>query len=363
MDQKLHKKLADRKEKGTLRSLSSFEGMVDFVSNDYLGLAMVDYELTNDFGATGSRLISGNSNQIESAEKELAIFFESPAALCFNSGYDANLGIFGSIPQKGDVVLYDADIHASVRDGLRLSNAENFSFKHNDVNDLERLLRKFAGKTVYVAIEGLYSMGGDLAPIGEITALTNQFGAYLIVDEAHSGGIFGAKGRGVAHALSCIPSCFIRVITFGKAYGAHGAAVLCSQEVKAFLINFSRPFIYTTALPVSSYQKMVRSVTQEDLDARRSALQSNLRLFRANLKADHLISEINSPIQIIRGLDISSLELLQASAKREGIAIKLVYPPTVKNGDESIRMCMHSFNTPTEIERLVRVLEAFDLTH
>eukprot|EP01136_Pigoraptor_vietnamica_P028253 Opistho-1_new@7438 len=335
--------------------------MIDFVSNDYLGLSVIDAELNDGFGATGSRLISGNTPVIESVEAELAVFFGSPAALCFNSGYDANLGIFASIPQKGDVVLYDAHVHASVRDGIRLSNADAFSFKHNDLEDLERLLTKFSGQTIYVAVEGLYSMGGDIAPIGKISKLVENYGGYLIVDEAHSGGVFGEDGKGITHAFQCVDLTFIRLMTFGKAYGGHGAVVLCSAELREFLINFSRSFIYTTALPASVYRKMEASVKKTDLNERRRQLQANIGLFVSKLNSTYLFSEINSPIQIIKGLDLSSLRLLQSSAKERGLGLKLVYPPTVKEGEESIRICIHSFNTSDEISKLVDLLNEYGL--
>lgn len=361
MDQKLHKKLQERTEKGTLRSLSSFEGMIDFVSNDYLGLSKAKLDSNDSFGATGSRLISGNSTRIENVEAELAAFFESPAALCFNSGYDANVGIFSSIPQKGDVVLYDAQIHSSVRDGIRLSHADAFSFKHNDLEDLERLLRKFADRTVYVAVEGLYSMDGDLAPVGRMSELIENYGGFLIVDEAHSGGIFGNDGKGVAHAFGVAESCLIRLITFGKAYGGHGAVVLCSEELRTYLINFSRSFIYTTALPATVYERMERSVKWADLNRQRKQLQTNIRLFVSKIKPTYRFSAVNSPIQIIKGLEISELRNLQTKAEERGIGLKLVYPPTVSAGEESIRICLHSFNTAEEMKTLMQLLKEFGL--
>ena len=187
MDSKLHKKLQERKEKGTLRSLSSFEGMIDFISNDYLNLSqLITHESKSIIGATGSRLISGNSDLRSFVEGKLATFFNSESGLFFNSGYDANIGVFSSIPQRGDVILYDELIHASVRDGIRLSLAKKYSFKHNDVEDLKRLLERFKGCKIYVSIEGLYSMDGDISPLRKIVQESRKYGASVILDEAHS---------------------------------------------------------------------------------------------------------------------------------------------------------------------------------
>ncbi len=192
MDERLLNKLLKRKEEGTLRSLSSFEEMIDFFSNDYLGLAQVSHENNLSHGATGSRLISGTSSLILEAEKELASFFKEESALFFNSGYDANLGFFSSVPQRGDTIIYDELIHASVRDGVRLSFANHLSFAHNDVDDLERKIKQANG-SVYVAIESLYSMDGDLSPLRKIQQLCDKHNAYLIIDEAHSSGVLAKQ--------------------------------------------------------------------------------------------------------------------------------------------------------------------------
>ena len=192
MDQKLLNKLIKRKEEGTLRSLSSFEGMIDFFSNDYLGLSKVSIKEEHTHGATGSRLISGTSSFALEVEKEFANFFKEENALLFNSGYDANVGFFSSIPQRGDTILYDEFIHASVRDGIRLSFAQSFSFLHNNVEDLENRIINAKG-TVYVAVESLYSMDGDIVPLREVHRLCEKYDAYLVIDEAHSSGVYGGK--------------------------------------------------------------------------------------------------------------------------------------------------------------------------
>lgn len=356
MDQKLINKIAKRKEEGTLRSLSSFNDKVDFFSNDYLGLSRVEIPMDeNRFGATGSRLISGTSNEALQAEASLANFFNAEAGLIFNSGYDANLGFFSAVPQRGDLILYDELIHASVRDGMRLSFATSNSFRHNDLFDLEAQLKK-ASSTVYVAVESLYSMDGDIAPLKEIVQLCKSYGAYLIVDEAHSAGVFGNEGRGLADELVITDNIFARLVTFGKAFGSHGAIILGSTELKEYLYNFSRSFIYTTALPPSAYARMEFITEYRDIPVRVIQLQENIAFFRSNLKDVKLISDKHSPIQIIEG-DLDKIKKMSENLMRQNIAVKAIYSPTVPIGKERLRICLHSFNTKEEIRKLIGVFE------
>ena len=358
MDKKLHKKIQDRREKGTLRSLSSFDGKIDFASNDYLGFSKNE-RLQSDRaeqGATGSRLISGNSEYIEGVESALANFFDADAGLCFNSGYDANIGVFSSIPQRGDVVLYDEFIHASARDGIRLSLAKSYGFKHNNLEDLKRLLELNKPQTIYIAVESLYSMHGDLCPLYELNQLAEEYGAYVILDEAHSAGVYGVQGRGFAHALDLHSKCFLRLVTFGKAFGAHGAVVLCSNDLREFLLNFARSFIYTTALPISAYDKMLRAVQVEDVDQLRLSLQDKLVYFRRNLKIWDSSSAPNSPIQFINFHDLNELRKVEQALSDAGIFAKAIYSPTVAEGDEGLRISLHSFNSEKEIDSLLRIM-------
>lgn len=354
MNSKLHKKLSERQEKGTLRSLSSLEGLVDFCSNDYLGLAQEPFHVASLTGATGSRLISGNSQKAEKAEAEIARFFKAPAALMFNSGYDANLGVFGSIPQKGDTVLYDAQIHASARDGLRLSLAKSHSFRHNDLQHLEIKLRQVQSGSVYVAVESLYSMNGDLAPLAELEGLCKSYGVFLIVDEAHACGVFGMNGIG-AFAPSDYENC-LKVVTFGKAFGSHGACVLSTPGLREYLINFARSFIYTTALPVAVFEHNATILTKSDLESRRQTLQENIDYFRERMKFVPSPSNVNAPIQIVPIRDIEKTKKRSNAAEAAGLAVKPIFAPTVPEGEECLRICLHAFNTFAEIDRLIAVL-------
>lgn len=363
MTLKFQRNLQDRKEKGSLRSLLSFDDHIDFWSNDYLGLARIPHKLELT-GSTGSRLISGNSKVVEAIEKQVATHFESEAALIFNSGYDANLGLFSSLPQKGDTIIYDEFVHASVRDGIRLSFANSFSFRHNDVEDLKKKLQKanrmspitsgMAHGTVFVAIESLYSMDGDIAPLVEINRLCKEQDALLIVDEAHSGGVFGKEGRGLCQELGIADSVFIRLFTFGKAFGAHGAAVCCSDEVRQFLINFARSFIYTTALPESMYQHVLHQIEESKEESLREQLQMNIAYFSNKIQST--LSAANSPIQIIEFSDLETCKLKALQLQEAGFAVKAILPPTVPMGSQRLRICIHAFNTKEEIDGLITLL-------
>jgi 8-amino-7-oxononanoate synthase len=348
------KRLAERHKDGSIRSLSLFNDSIDFFSNDYLGLSQlaIPEDLKNHQGSTGSRLLSGNSIEAETCEAFVASYFNSEAALVFNSGYDANLGFFSSVPQKGDTVIYDSLIHASVRDGIRLSLATSYSFKHNELEDLRKKIQLAKG-TVFVAVESLYSMDGDLSPLKEINALCNDFGALLVVDEAHASGVLGKEGKGLSNEFNP----FVRLVTFGKAYGAHGAAVLCSDEVKTYLINFARSFIYTTALPINSYNHIISVLKQAENENLRTLLHQNIRYFREQIGTS-LVSDVSSPIQIFSTPGVENAKELSLKIQEKGFAVKPILSPTVPVGSERIRICIHAFNTKEQIKSLVKLLRS-----
>lgn len=348
-------KLEQRIKAGSVRSLSLFPGFADFFSNDYLGLSKSAEGNMIHSGSTGSRLLSGNSVQAEETEKFLASFFNAEATVIFNSGYDANLGLFSSVPQRGDTILYDELIHASVRDGIRLSHAKSFSFRHNDVQDLERRIVKAEG-TVFVAVESLYSMDGDLSPLKEIAAVCQRENALLIVDEAHSGGIFGTEGNGLCEELQISEQVFARTVTFGKAYGTHGAAVLGSEMLKSFLVNFARSFIYTTALPPYQYTWIRSQVEKAKADKARTQLQQRIDYFRNKLKDLISLSDARSPIQIILTPGVETAKKMAGVLQENRLAVKAIMSPTVAEGQERLRICVHAFNTEQEIDRLAELI-------
>jgi len=226
-DSFLEKKLGQRKEQNSFRQLKLTGNKTDFCSNDYLGI--VHNNLLNDkiahslkTGSTGSRLLAGNYLLVEETEKQIAAFHDADAALIFNSGYDANIGLLSSVPQKGDVVLYDQLCHASLRDGIRLSFAQSFSFAHNNMKELEKKLRSFpvdTGRSIFIVTEAVFSMDGDFCPLSDLVHLSKQHNVHLIIDEAHAIGVVGKTGEGLSQRENLQDDIFCRVYTFGKACG------------------------------------------------------------------------------------------------------------------------------------------------
>lgn len=364
-DQFLEKALEKRKLENSHRSLSTSNQLVDFSSNDYLGLAckfkLRDHielfnSIDNQFiiGSTGSRLLRGNHSYFEELENKIAQFHKAEAGLIFNSGYNANIGLFSSVPQREDTIIYDELVHASIRDGIRLSLAKPYSFKHNDLNDLESKL-KIAKGTVFIAIESVYSMDGDFSPIVEIVKLCEQHNSYLIVDEAHATGIFGEKGEGRVVELGLQEKVFSRVHTFGKALGCHGAIVLGGKVLRDYLINFSRAFIYTTALPF--FNLITINYAYDILS------KSNYKLFKTS-KLINLFKDIvkdkaissNSPIQCVVIPGNAEVKKLANEIQNSGFDVRAILSPTVQKGKERLRICIHAFNTEDEVKSLSNIL-------
>ena len=258
----LHEKLEERKAKGLLRTLVYTEDKIDFSSNDYFGFSKSQkYNITEPkigFGGTGSRSITGNSPEAEVAERIIAKFHRQEAALIFNSGYMANVGLFSSIAAKGDTFVSDEYIHASIIDGMRLSHASRLKFKHNNIEDLEKKLQIASGRK-FVAIESIYSMDGDEAPLEAIADLCIKYDALLMVDEAHATGVFGNNGEGLVCKYNLENKVLCCIYTFGKGIGLHGATIAGSQLLRSYLINNARSFIFTTALPPHTYLQIQKA--------------------------------------------------------------------------------------------------------
>lgn len=242
------------KEMGLFRSLSCAGNLIDLTSNDYFGFArsadMLEkaHQKIDRIGSTGSRLLTGNYPLFEELEKKIANFHHAEECLIYSTGYMANLGLLSALGKKGVSFIYDLAVHASFYDGMRLSNAKCVPFRHNEIASLEDRLKK-AVPPVYVLTESIYSMSGTVAPLQSILELCRKYGAELIVDEAHATGVRGSNGEGLCVELGLQNFVFARIHTFSKALGTHGAAVLGSCLLKEYLINFSRPLIYSTALP------------------------------------------------------------------------------------------------------------------
>jgi len=361
-DEFLNKKLNERKQQNAFRTLRIIKDKIDFCSNDYLGIVKNNLlQLSTDncqlrIGSTGSRLLSGNYKLIEETEKEIAIFHQSQAALIFNSGYDANVGLLSSIPQRGDTILYDFLLHASIRDGIRLSFAESFSFAHNDVNDLEKKLNHAKGN-IFVVTESVFSMDGDICPLQQLIQVCKKYNAHLIIDEAHATGVVGERGEGLVQHLQLQDTMFARLHTFGKACGCHGAVVLGSQRLKDYLINFARSFIYSTALPEHTAAIIKRSYeTFPCLHNERKHLHQLIHFFQsANIPFEKLSS--STPIQVVIVPGNDAIKILSERLQQKKFDVRPILYPTVQKGKERLRIVLHSFNSEREVESLVNELK------
>ncbi len=359
----LHQPLQERQATQSLRQLRLPEGKTDFCSNDYLGMiygGLIEKTMSSEdaaapHGSGGSRLLAGNYPAIEALENLLAGFHEAPAALLFNSGYDANLGLLSCVPQRGDTIIYDTLIHASLRDGIRLSFARAFSFAHNDVAALDKRLQTATGN-IFVVTESVFSMDGDEAPLAAMVHSCRQYGAHLIVDEAHATGVVGPKGQGLVQALGLQDDCFARVHTFGKAVGCHGAVILGSDTLRQYLINFSRPFIYTTALPESSVAAIRTAYGLiPQLQAERQRLRQLIAQFQAaTLPFQKLPS--TTPIQVVIIPGNETVRRVAARLQAAQLDVRPIQSPTVPQGSERLRIVLHAFNTATEVDRLIQEL-------
>ena len=371
LPQILSNKLNVRLQNNALRKLPQATDWVDFASNDYLGFSNSKsiFEATHQYllehnqiqnGATGSRLLSGNHPVYEAAEAFIAHFHQSSAALIFNSGYDANVGFFSAVPQKGDLILYDELCHASIRDGIQLSNAKAYKFQHNDLEDLERLLVQNSEKTIYVVTESVFSMDGDTPNLEELVLLANQHNGYVVVDEAHALGVLGDKGEGLVQSLHLQEDVFARIMTFGKGLGCHGAAILGSDDLKSYLVNFARSFIYTTGLSPHSVATILMAYQQlEKATDSQQQLKNNIAHFnqeKNRLSLKPLFVHSKSAIQsaIIPGNE--RVKSIAHQLQSKGFDVKPILSPTVPEGQERLRFCLHSFNSEDEITLILQLL-------
>ncbi len=336
--------------RGRLRTLEPRVG-IDFSSNDYLGLAdspqlrqaVLDAIARGvPVGAGGSRLLRGNHAEHDLLESEAAAFFGAESALFFGGGFIANAAIFATLPARGDLIVYDELIHASTHEGMRLSKAECRPARHNDANHVEAVIANWrqAGGVgqPWIAIESLYSMDGDFAPLDALAEVARRHDAILVVDEAHATGVFGDRGRGLAAHLEG-RSEVISVHTCGKALGVMGALVLGPKSIRDFLINRARSFIYATApspLIAATVRAAIALVATDS--NRRERLQHLIESGGRDLMARTGIKATASPIQpIIVGSDTRAVALA-AALKAQGYDIRAIRPPTVPEGTARLRL-------------------------
>lgn len=345
------------------RLLTPAQGL-DFASNDYLGLA--GSGLLQDaaqeavargvpVGSGGSRLLRGNHREHEALEQEAAAFFGSEAALFMGGGFQANQALFSTLPAAGDLVLYDALVHASVHEGMRTGRADLRSFRHNDAGDAKRVAgdwRRAGGKgQIWIAVESVYSMEGDLAPLDELAALARETEAVLVVDEAHATGVFGAQGRGLAHDLNAD---VLTLHTCGKGLGISGGLICGSRVMIDALINRARPFIFATA-PSPLNAALVRAAIRI-LDSGETLVETaRARIGHAHDAARQ--SGIAGPIlnsqiiPVILGNEARTMEMAMALQK-QGFDVRGIRPPTVPKGTSRLRISITGNVTHADVTAL-----------
>jgi 8-amino-7-oxononanoate synthase len=349
---KLERELNALREKGRLRSLRTYPG-IDFGSNDYLGFAE-DRQLkemalealrVSALSSSSSRLLPGHHAEHLAVEKYFANFVGAEAALFFNSGYDANMALLTTLPTRHDLILYDERSHASIYDGVHASLAKSRRFIHNSASDLRGILehREPSFGQIFVVLESVYSMDGDVAELVEIAKVADEFGAIVMVDEAHATGVLGEKGEGLVKKTIGRNRNILTVHTGGKALGAAGAFVAGNKIVIEYLVNKARPFIYTTALPPLIPLQIISAVQR--LESEGSSLVAKLRErsdfvrteLRKSLRRWMVPEGITPIISIIIGADEDAVRASR-SLQELGFDVPAVRPPTVPEGSARLRL-------------------------
>ncbi len=353
----LIRKLQEREGLEALRSLRHSGGEADFFSNDYLGIVrngLIEKLLTGSryaHGSTGSRLLAGNYPLVEEAEKQIALFHDAPAALFSIRDTTPISACFPVLREKGILILYDKLSHASIRDGIRQSFADSFSFAHNDLQMLEEKLQKRKGNC-FVVTESVFSMDGDQAPLTEMAGLCEKYEAHLIVDEAHATGVIGERGEGVVQSGGLQNRCFARIHTFGKALGCHGAVILGSEMLRNFLVNFCRPFIYSTAIPPDSVAAILASYKIfPEMKKERDTLTRLIEAF--DLPG---FRKSDTPIQCFVVPGNSQVKQIAQNLLKQNLDVRPILYPTVPLGEERLRITLHSFNSIEETRKLISIL-------
>ena len=354
-------------EQGPLLTLDGRE-VINFSSNNYLGianhpaLAAAAKAAIDRYGcgSGASRLISGNMTLHEELETKLAEFKSTEAALVFNSGFQANIGILSTLAGEGDVILSDALNHASIIDGCRLSKAQTLVYAHCDLNELEAALKQAASaRRRMIVTETIFSMDGDEAPLREIVELAEEFDAMVMVDEAHGTGVFGANGAGVVAKWGLASRVTIQMGTLGKALGGFGAYVAGSRDLCDLLINRCRSFIFTTSLPPAVMAMALAAIDLVQSEPqRREALQQNCQKLKQGLsRLGFELGKSESPILPLIVGDAARCMALSADLLEQGVFAQGIRPPTVPAGTSRLRITSMATHSSEQIERALSVFE------
>jgi 8-amino-7-oxononanoate synthase len=340
------------KDDDRLRSLTPRAG-IDFSSNDYLALAgcqrmrkavAAAVEAGTPIGAGGSRLLRGNCAEHESLEAEAARFFGAEAAIFFASGYTANFAVLTTLPQRGDLLVLDALVHASIHEGARAGRAEFRLSAHNDANSIEDVIRTWrseGGKgRIWIVAESLYSMDGDFAPLEAIVAIADRHDAFLMMDEAHATGVFGPNGRGLTAAYEGREN-LIAIHTCGKALGAAGALVTTTGLLRDFIVNRCRPFIFSTApSPLMAVAVQEALSILRDEPERQQCLANLIDFAHHEIGARQGWQLSGSQILPFIVGDNARAMALAAALQARGFDIRGIRPPTVPAGTARLRISL-----------------------
>lgn len=340
------------KEDNRLRSLKPRAGL-DFASNDYLALAcaprmkkavLAALEADTPIGAGGSRLLRGNCEEHESLEAEAAQFFGSETALFFSGGYVANFAVLTTLPQRGDLLVLDSLVHASIHEGARAGRAEFRMSTHNDPQSVEDTIRDWRAKggigRVWIVVESLYSMDGDFAPLEELIGIANQYDAFLMVDEAHATGVYGEQGRGLTARYKGNENLLV-VHTCGKALGAAGALVTATGVLRDFLVNRCRPFIFATApspLMAVAVREALAILQEEPERQQRLARLVAVTHRQIGVRSGRSPSD-SQIVPFVVGDNVRAMRLAAALQAR-GFDIRGIRPPTVPTGTARLRVSL-----------------------
>jgi len=338
---------------------------IDFSSNDYLGLSqhpkliLVSQKAIVEFGtsSSASRLLSGDLELHHRLEESLAAFKNKEAALVFNSGYQANTGIIPALYRKGDCIFLDRLAHASLIDGINLSGARSFRFRHNDMEHLESLLKKerVNFRKALIVTESIFSMDGDKASLKDIAALKSKYNCEIFLDEAHATGIFGKNGSGLAEEEGVTEKTDFIMGTFSKALGSFGAYLATSRKIADYLVNTCRSFIYSTALPPGAIAANLSSIELVKAEPeRREKILKLSEYFRASLaKGGFQVKGCSQIVPLMVGDNLRAVELAK-KLQSAGFWVLPILPPTVPKGEARLRFCLTYNHEKEDIDKLVK---------
>jgi 8-amino-7-oxononanoate synthase len=360
---KLQAQLETAKQNFLFRQVQAAPNGIDFCTNDYLGIIkdnLIHHWLQQNMdpkllthGNGASRLLGGNSALITQTENYIAQFHNAEAAMLFSNGYMANYALIATLAQKNDIILYDQLIHASLRAGIKASLANSYSFEHNNINDAVKKLSQIKCEgTIFIVSETVFSMDGDLANLDHLVQFANSCNGVLIIDEAHALGVIGNQGQGLVQHVNAINNVPIRIYTYGKAAGVHGAAIVANQTIINYLVNFCKPFIYSTAMANNQAAAILASYhVFPNCHAQRQQLQNNISHYKK-------VVGVAMPTAIQQIVVPGNQAVINKAAQlaQQGIGVLPVRYPTVAKGTERIRVILHSYNTTNQINNLAAIL-------